>query len=90
MYAVELNATAKTLVNRPSDNAGTLRVYSGVGNAMPATGFYYVMQEYRSYDPAETTYRRRGTRNSSGVWSFTTWRGIETGATNTYGVAALV
>lgn len=88
VYSVELNATAKTLVNRPSDNAGTMRVYSGVGNAMPATGFYYVMQEYRSYDPAETTYRRRGTRNSTGVWSFTAWRGIETGAT-AYGVASL-
>lgn len=89
VYAVELNTTAATLSNRPTDNAGTLRVYSGVGNSMPATGFFYIMQEYRSYSPTETTYRRRGTRNSTGVWTFTTWLGVETGASATYGIASL-
>lgn len=73
VYGCRMNATAKTLYNRPTDTAFTMRVYSAVGSKDAPGQYWYLLQELRPFQASEPTYRRTCTRNVDGVWSYGGW-----------------
>lgn len=73
IYGVLGNTTAATLKNRPSNNAGTLRVYNATGRELTAGEWFYLIQEYQTYQSTDPVYKRRVDRSADGVWSFRAW-----------------
>ena len=72
VYGVNTNAIATSLANCPSANAGTLRVWNGVGNSTnPGESWYYVVQEYIDY--AGSTWRRQGGTGSGTTVTWADW-----------------
>lgn len=72
-YGVLSNAIAATLKNRPSNNAGILLVYNATGRELTPGEWFYLIQEYRTYQSADPVYRRRVDRSAEGVWTFRAW-----------------
>ena len=74
VYAITSNTIAETLSNKPTDYAGTLRVWNAIANsANPGDTWYYVIQEYTSI--YTDTWRRLGQTGSGttpvwGDWSY--------------------
>lgn len=73
IYGILGNTDAATLKNRPTNNAGLLRVYNATGREMTSGEWLYLIQEYRTYQATDPVYRRRVDRNASNVWSFRAW-----------------
>lgn len=73
IYGILGNTTAATLKNRPTNNAGTLRVYNATGRELTAGEWFYLIQEYQTYQATDPVYKRRVDRNAEGVWSFKAW-----------------
>lgn len=74
VYAIGKNDIAKTLANRPSDSAGTLRVWSSNGKT---TGDYvYILQEYTTYDNTETYRRYIKLPDPDSAWEYKDWKVI--------------
>lgn len=73
IYGILSNATAATLKNRPTNNAGTLRVYNATGRELMAGEWFYLIQEYRTYQATDPLYLRRVDRSADNVWSFRAW-----------------
>lgn len=73
IYGILGNATAATLKNRPTNNAGTLRVYNATGRELTTGEWFYLIQEYQSYQATDPVYKRRVDRSAGGVWSFRAW-----------------
>lgn len=73
IYGVLGNTTAATLKNRPSNNAGILRVYNATGRELTDGEWFYLIQEYRTYQSTDPLYIRRVDRSGSNVWSFRAW-----------------
>lgn len=73
IYGILGNATAATLKNRPTNNAGTLRVYNATGRELTTGEWFYLIQEYQSYQSTDPVYKRRVDRSADGVWSFRAW-----------------
>lgn len=73
IYGILGNTTAATLKNRPTNNAGTLRVYNATGRELTAGEWFYLIQEYQSYQATDPVYKRRVDRSADGVWSFRAW-----------------
>lgn len=61
-----------TLTNIPVQTAGTLRVWSAIGNGDISGDNAYIMQEYIPYDNS-TTYRR-SIKKLAGVWDYGPWK----------------
>lgn len=79
VYTTFNNARTATIANCPSTNAGTIRVWTGLGTERITGTYVYLLQEYRPYVATEPTYRRQLTTNASGAWSYGRW--ISDGAT---------
>lgn len=73
VYAIGKNAAAKTLVNCPSEKAGTLRVWSSNGNGKTTGDYVYIMQEYISYDNSATYRRSIQLPNPESAWEYGEW-----------------
>lgn len=73
IYGILSNATAATLKNRPTNNAGTLRVYNATGRELTPGEWFYLIQEYQTYQSTDPVYKRRVDRSADGVWSFRAW-----------------
>lgn len=73
IYGILGNTTAATLKNRPTNNAGTLRVYNATGRELTAGEWFYLIQEYQTYQSTDPVYKRRVDRSADGVWSFRAW-----------------
>lgn len=72
VYAIVRNATAETLGHRPTDIAGTLRVWNSLGNETnPGETWYYVLQEYVNL--YGDTWRRRGESNGGTTINWSAW-----------------
>ena len=76
VYAVERNDTMTTLVNRPCDRGGTLRVSSGIGTKKVAGSYAYIVQEFHPYHNQEAIYRRHMISDASGAFAPGPWRAI--------------
>lgn len=76
VYAAERNDTMTTLVNRPCDRGGTLRVSSGIGTKKVAGAYAYIVQEFHSYHNMEPIYRRHLISDASGAFEPGPWRAI--------------
>lgn len=79
VYTTFNNARTATIANCPSTNAGTVRVWTGLGTERINGTYVYLLQEYRPYVATEPTYRRQLTTNASGAWSYGRW--VSEGAT---------
>ncbi len=73
IYGILGNTTAATLKNRPTNNAGTLRVYNATGRELTEGEWFYLIQEYQSYQATDPVYKRRVDRSADNVWSFRAW-----------------
>jgi hypothetical protein len=73
IYGILGNTTAATLKNRPTNNAGTLRVYNATGRELTEGEWFYLIQEYQTYQATDPVYKRRVDRNADNVWSFRAW-----------------
>ena len=73
IYSTGGNANTKTLLNRPCDYAGTIRVYNAIGEAKTQDAWTYMLQEYRSYVPEIPTYLRLLQTSEDGSWSASAW-----------------
>lgn len=76
VYAIERNDTMTTLVNRPCDRGGTLRVWAGIGTKKIAGAYAYITQEFHSYHSVEPVYRRTLQSDASGAFSASAWKAI--------------
>ena len=76
VYSTFSNAVVKTLLNCPSENAGTLRVWTGLGTAKTSGGYAYIMQEYHTYKANDPVYRRHLHSNAEGVFTASEWRPV--------------
>lgn len=76
VYAIERNDTMTTLLNRPCDRGGTLRVWAGIGTKKIAGAYAYITQEFHSYHSAEPVYRRTLQSDASGAFSAGEWKAI--------------
>ena len=76
VYAIERNDTMTTIVNRPCDKGGTLRVWSGIGTKKIAGAYAYITQEFHSYHSTEPVYRRTLQSDASGAFSAGAWKAI--------------
>lgn len=56
-WSVRTNAIAATITGLPSGEAGTLRVWSSVGDGSNSGSYYYIIQEYTTYTNS-AIYRR--------------------------------
>lgn len=74
VYAVDKNATAKTLLNCPSGLAGTLRVWSANGSGATTGNYVYIMQEYICYDNSGTYRRSIQLPSPDEVWEYGDWK----------------
>lgn len=73
VYSTVSDARVDTLVNCPSYYAGTFRVYNALGMGKHTDPWAYMIQEYRSYNMTEPTYRRLLQTNGEGVWTAGEW-----------------
>lgn len=73
IYGILGNTDAATLKNRPTNNAGLLRVYNATGRELTPGEWFYLIQEYRTYQATDPVYRRRVDRSADNVWSFRAW-----------------
>ncbi len=73
IYSTVRDTVAATLINCPSANAGTLRVYNALGSAVNSGPWVYMIQEYRSHMVSEPTFRRSLRTNGEGVWIADAW-----------------
>lgn len=73
VYNIISNATAKTLVNRPCDDAGVLIVSSGTGDAKQNGTWVNILQRYLTYDGKCEFYRLLRTSDSADVWTYNKW-----------------
>lgn len=76
VYGVAGNAVMETLLNRPCDKAGTLRVSSGLGSKSIAGAWAYLIQEFHSYSDDLPIYRRALHTNGAGEFTASSWRAI--------------
>ncbi len=72
-WAIYNNVNAETMTNIPVKLAGRLEVSSATGSGYVADGYIYYRQRYIPYKITEPTYERLLTRNSDGVWSYSSW-----------------
>lgn len=75
-WAVGKNATAKSLLNCPSEKAGTLRVWSANGNGKSTGDYVYILQEYTTFDNSETYRRYIVLPNPDSAWEYKPWKVI--------------
>lgn len=73
VYAVEGNAIAATITNRPSVYAGTLVVSSGNGSGGNSGYYIYILQTYRTFDGAYE-YTRSIYTDNAGKFTYQPWR----------------
>lgn len=76
VYAIERNDTMLTVVNRPCDKGGTLRVWSGIGTKKISGAYAYITQEFHSYHSMEPVFRRTLQSDASGAFSASAWKAI--------------
>lgn len=76
-YAVAKNATAKTILNCPSEKAGTLRVWSANGKGNAVGSYVYIMQEYIAYDNSATYRRSIQLPAPESAWEYKEWKTID-------------
>ena len=76
VWAVSKNAIAKTLLNCPSDSAGTFRVWSANGNGKSTGDYVYILQEYTTYDNTATYRRYINLPNPDSAWEYKEWKVI--------------
>lgn len=75
VYGIPGNAVMKTLINRPpTDQAGTLRVWSGLGAKKISGAYAYIIQEFHSYDANVPVYRRQLASDGTGSFTAGPWR----------------
>ena len=72
VWAVHYNDRAVTMVNCPSDKAGTLRVWSATGTGNTTANYQYIIQEYIPYNNYCTF--RRHMHLGSGSWEYGQWK----------------
>lgn len=78
VYSVGTNEGAATIGNLPVTKAGTLRVWSGVGNGLNSGAHAFIIQEYNVYDNSGI-YRRCIRSNASEEWIYEEWKTIFSG-----------
>ena len=72
VWSVPYNDRAETMVNCPSNKAGTLRVWSASGSGNTTGNYVYMIQEYIPYNNY-CTYRRH-MHLGSGSWEYGQWK----------------
>lgn len=72
-FAVTSNASAKTMSNRPCDEAGTLTVYSSNGVYNADSSYKYIVQEYTTYTGRERYRRYWYTSGGPNAWNNAYW-----------------
>ena len=77
VWAVDKNATAKTLGNCPSEKAGTFRVWSANGGGETTGNYVYILQEYIPYDNSATYRRSIQLPNPESAWEYKEWKATD-------------
>lgn len=74
VWGISYDNYAQNMKNIPVGRAGTLRVWSAVGD-LASSNYVYILQEYIPYDNSATY--RRSVIKYDGVWRYGPWKYIE-------------
>ena len=73
VYGIPNEEVATTLLNAPIGKAGTLRVYAATGQAVLSGALVCLIQEFRSSNVFDPSYRRYIGTDDTSTWEFGAW-----------------